>query len=370
MKETTSKEKLTRKNLVKIAFHIWRQFDDPYYTGFAAQIAYFFFMASMPTIIVLSQVLGIFDVSLDFIRVWMENHLSTNMNSFIAGFFTASSVQVTNVIMIIVALWSASGLEFSLGRLESHVITNGSYRFDFWSERFKAIPTAVISIVAIAFSLVIYVYGESIIEKFFNLSYLAKFVVALRMPIAAGLFFLMILMNYYILPRIKVPIESLLPGTIFASIGIMVVTGVYSLYIERTINYNILYGAFANIVALMLWFYLISWVLCIGMMFNKAWDEVMLRNRLTQGKLMSYLKKQDPSKKYSNYFIQPDDILHPELDSIAVRMSKRFVDGFEKEIEIKQQDIRRKKLAELEADRLYEEMTQNAERRERGFLDE
>ena len=180
----------------------------------------------------------------------------------------------------------------------------------------------------------------------------------------------MILMNYYILPRIKVPVESLLPGAIFAWIGIMIVTGVYSQYIERTVNYNILYGAFANIVALMLWFYLISWVLCIGMMFNKAWDDVMKRNRLTQSKMMSYLKVQASSKKYKNYFIQSDDILHPELDSIAVKMSKRFVDGFEKEIERKQQDVRRKKLAEMEADRLYEELTQHAERRDRGFLDE
>lgn len=370
MKEIRSKERLTKKNLVKIAFHVWRQFDDPYYTGFAAQIAYFFFMASMPTLIVLSQVLGVFDVSLDFIKVWVENHLSSNMNSFIMGLFSATSVQFTNVVMTIVALWSASGLEFSLGRLESHVLTNGSYRFEFWSERFKAIPTAIISIAAIAFSLIIYVYGENIIEKIFKFNYLAKFLVALRLPIAAGLFFLMILMNYYILPRIKVPVESLLPGAIFAWIGIMIVTGVYSQYIERTVNYNILYGAFANIVALMLWFYLISWVLCIGMMFNKAWDDVMKRNRLTQSKMMSYLKVQASSQKYKNYFIQSDDILHPELDSIAVKMSKRFVDGFEKEIERKQQDVRRKKLAEMEADRLYEELTQHAERRDRGFLDE
>lgn len=367
------KERLTKKNLIKIAFHVWRQFDDPYYTGFAAQIAYFFFMASMPTLIVLSQVLGLFDVSLDFIKVWLEENVSANTNEIVKDFFSAQSVQITNIIMTVVALWSASGLEFSLGRLESHVLTNGSYRFEFWSERLKAIPTAVVSIATIAFSLVIYVFGENLIknvlETVLHWGYLAKCLVALRLPIASGLFFLMILMNYYILPRIRVPIRSLLPGTIFAWSGIMVVTELYSVYRDR-ITYNILYGAFANIVALMLWFYLISWVLCIGMMFNKAWDDVMKRNRLTQAKMMQYLNVQKSTRGYQHYFVQSDDILHPELDSLAVKMSKRFVDGFEKEVEEKQQEIRRMQLAKRAADRMYDEMKRNIERRDRNFLDE
>ncbi len=367
------KERLTTKNMIKLAFHVWRQFDDPYYTGFAAQIAYFFFMASMPTLIVLSQVLGLFDVSLDFIKVWLENNVSEKINEFVMDLFSAQSVQITNVIMTIVALWSASGLEFSLGRLESHVLTNGSYRFEFWTERIKAIPTAVVSIVTVAFTLILYVFGENIInnilESVLHWNYLAECLLVLRLPIAAGLFFLMILMNYYILPRIKVPIRSLLPGTIFAWSGIMVVTEFYSMYRER-ISYNILYGAFANIVALMLWFYLISWVLCIGMMFNKAWDDVMKRNRLTQSKMMSYLKVQKSTSRYQHYFVQSDDILHPELDSIAVKMSKRFVEGYEEEVEAKQQEIRRKQMVERAADRMYDEMKRNIERRDREFRDE
>lgn len=187
MKNVHAKERLTKKNLLNITFHVWRQFDDPYYTGFAAQIAYFFFMASMPTLIVLSQVLGLFDVSLDFIKVWLETHVSSNVNSLVMDLFSATSVQFTNTVMVIVALWSASSLEFSLGRLESHVLTNGTYRFEFWTERMKAIPTAIISIAAIAFSLAIYVYGENIIQTIFRHSRFAEYLVALRLPIAAGL---------------------------------------------------------------------------------------------------------------------------------------------------------------------------------------
>ena len=115
MKNVHIKERLTKKNLWNITFHIWRQVGDPYYIGFAAQIAYFFFMASMPTLIVLSQVLGLFDVSLDFIKVWLETHVSSNVNSLVMDLFSATSVQFTNTVMVIVALWSASSLEFRWG---------------------------------------------------------------------------------------------------------------------------------------------------------------------------------------------------------------------------------------------------------------
>ena len=38
--EDAQKLPITWKRLLKVCFHLWRQFDDPYYAGFAAQIAY------------------------------------------------------------------------------------------------------------------------------------------------------------------------------------------------------------------------------------------------------------------------------------------------------------------------------------------
>ena len=97
--ENAKKLPLTWKRFRKVAFHLWRQFDDPYYAGFAAQIAYFFFMSSVPMLIVITQILGIFDISMDFIRIWLENHLSSEMSEFMEGLFTASSTTLSNVFL-------------------------------------------------------------------------------------------------------------------------------------------------------------------------------------------------------------------------------------------------------------------------------
>ena len=327
---------LTWKRVLKICFHLWRQFDDQYYAGFAAQIAYFFFMASVPMLIVLTQVLGIFDVSMDFIRDWLEMHLSTEMGSFLQSLFSASSTALSSFFMILLALWASSSLAFSLSRLTTYTLSYGRYRFSFFTERLKAIPIAAFSILAVAITVVGYVYGDLIARRVLQNTYIEGLISDLRTPILAGMFFIVILANYYLLPRIRVPVSAVLPGAVVATIGILIVTWLYSLYISKATNYNVLYGVFSNIVAMMLWFYLISWVLCIGMMFNKSWDIHMRRGRLTPAKIKEYLLKQygaNGEEKWNKLIIGDYDMVDRSLDSLAVRMSRKFDPGYDEKRE-------------------------------------
>jgi membrane protein len=348
--ENEKKLPLTWDRFRKICFHLWRQFDDQYYAGFAAQIAYFFFMSSVPMLIVLTQVLGIFDVSMDFIKEWLETHLSTEMGGVLLRLFSASSTALTNVVMIVLALWASSSLAFSLSRLTTYTISYGRYRFNFFTERVKAIPIAMGSILVVAATLVIYVYGELIARRVLQNTHMGNLINNLRTPVLGILFFVVILANYYLLPRIRVPVRAVLPGAVVATIGIMTVTWFYSLYISRATNYNLLYGAFSNIVAMMLWFYLISWVLCIGMMFNKSWDIHMRRGRLTPAKIKEYLIKQHGSKgeeMWNKLIIGEYDMTDRSLDSLAVKASRKFDPGYDEK--------REREIAELEEERNVKE---------------
>ena len=348
--ENEKKLPLTWDRFRKICFHLWRQFDDQYYAGFAAQIAYFFFMSSVPMLIVLTQVLGIFDVSMDFIKEWLETHLSTEMGGVLLRLFSASSTALTNVVMIVLALWASSSLAFSLSRLTTYTISYGRYRFNFFTERVKAIPIAMGSILGVAATLVIYVYGELIARRVLQNTYMGNLINNLRTPVLGILFFVVILANYYLLPRIRVPLRAVLPGAVVATIGIMIVTWFYSLYISRATSYRLLYGAFSNIVAMMLWFYLISWVLCIGMMFNKSWDIHMRRGRLTPAKIKEYLIKQHGSKgeeMWNKLIIGEYDMTDRSLDSLAVKASRKFDPGYDEK--------REREIAELEEERNVKE---------------
>ena len=359
--EDAKKLPLTWKRLLKVCFHLWRQFDDPYYAGFAAQIAYFFFMASVPMLIVMTQVLGIFDISMDFIRIWLESHLSHQMSSFMESLFSASSAALSNVVLLALALWASSSLAFSLSRLTTYTLSYGRYRFNYFSERIRAIPVAMLSILAVAATLILYVYGETIANRVFHSAFAAEMISSLKTPILGLLFFVIVLANYYLLPRIRVPVRAVLPGAIVATLGIMIATWLYSVVSARATSHNLLYGAFSSIVAMMFWFYIISWVLCIGMMFNKSWDIHMRRGRLTPAKIREYLINQYPSngvEMFNKLIIGEYDMEDRSLDSIAVRFSRKFDPGYEEKREREIRELQEERRIRLRIEKEIEDELQ------------
>lgn len=310
---------------LRLLLHVFRQFDDPYYTGVAAQIAYFFFMSSVPIIIVLTQMLGIFNISMDYITAWLDRYLTANLNSFLKGLFSASSAPLTNIVLIVSAVWASSSLAFSLSRLTSYTISDGKYKFNFFVERLKSVFTALVSIVTIALAVVVYVWGEIFAKQVFHSPLMARIIEGIKGPLLLLFFFTVILINYYLLPKIKLPFRAILPGAVFSTVGIMIMTWAYSLYISHSTTYNILYGAFTNVVVLMLWLYFISLILCVGMMFNKSWDVIMNRGRLTDEKLIEYLRdKIEPDEDIRKYFALEDDIYYSSYETLAVKLSRRL----------------------------------------------
>ena len=131
------------------------------------------------------------------------------------------------------------------------------------------------TIFTVAFSLIVVVYGPIILNLVLGKVLGAKITeaawMALRWPLAAALYFLMISYNYYVLPSIRVRYRDIVPGSVFASVGFLAVTFVYNIYTARSVNYDILYGSFSNIVVLMFWFWFIAWVMCLGVTINRVW---------------------------------------------------------------------------------------------------
>ena len=56
-----------------------RQFSDPYYQGFAAQLSFYIMLSLVPTVIMLSQILGIMDISLEFLAKWVDMYIAPSI---------------------------------------------------------------------------------------------------------------------------------------------------------------------------------------------------------------------------------------------------------------------------------------------------
>lgn len=253
-----------------------QQFRDPYYQGVAAQLAFFMFLSILPTFILLSQVLGFFSLSLSSIENWVDINVSGEGAETLRRMLNYRPSGINSVFLAFTAVWAASRVQFAMIRVTNYTLTDGVMTGEgYVKDRLRSIKTILITVFTVAFGLVALVYGPIILKLAFGKvlgTQIAEAAwMALRWPLAAAMYFLMISYNYYVLPSFKVRYRDIVPGSIFASAGFLIVTYVYNVYTQMSQNYNILYGSFSNIVVLMFWFWFISWVMCLGVTLNRVW---------------------------------------------------------------------------------------------------
>lgn len=253
-----------------------QQFQDPYYQGVAAQLAFFMFLSILPTFILLSQVLGFFSLSLSSIEQWVDINVTGAGADTLRRMLNYSPSGINSFFLAMTALWAASRVQFAMIRVTNYTLTDGTMTGEgYVKDRLRSLKTILMTIFTVAFSLIVVVYGPIILNlvlgKVLGTKITEAAWMALRWPLAAALYFLMISYNYYVLPSIRVRYRDIVPGSIFASVGFLAVTFVYNIYTTRSVNYDILYGSFSNIVVLMFWFWFIAWVMCLGVTINRVW---------------------------------------------------------------------------------------------------
>lgn len=258
----------------------FKQLQDPYYQGFAAQIAFYLLLSMVPIVLLITQILGVFDISVSSALELVEQYTGKQISSIIESMFAFSSVGYVNIVFIVIALWAGSRASFAIMRITNYTMSGGqSTGGNYFIERIRAIKTMVITVMTIVFSVVILVYGQLILQTVLDMfglegeKYINNILMWLRWLIGFALYFMMISYNYYILPSEKVKFRSVIPGSVFASIGLLLVTLLYSRYASSLADYDLLYGTLSSVVAIMMWFYFLAWVLCLGVMCNKVWDD-------------------------------------------------------------------------------------------------
>ena len=135
-----------------------------------------------------------------------------------------------------------------------------------------------IILITLVFAIIILAYGELVLNWVLDLFHLNsdliwKLLSYFRWLPGLLLYFLMVVYIYYIMPSERIEFRKILPGSLFASLGMLLVTWLYAKYISTFANYDLIYGALSSIVAILFWFYFLAWVLCLGILVNKVWSD-------------------------------------------------------------------------------------------------
>lgn len=273
------------KKLKEIIVMCYDHLGDPYYQGSAATIAYFLFLSILPIVILASQALGLFSLSIDTILKWAEINVSGEGFKLLQSLLNHRSTGTNNLILAAIAVWAASRANIYLVRLANYTFYDGAVvGKGYIRDRIRSLVTILIAIGAITISLVLLVYAPLYLEKVIKASEftnaLGEVWLAMRWLVVMGMYFLVVSLVFYFLPSWRLNYTEIIPGSIFTSIGMIVVSIGFNAYVSFSTNYDFLYGSFANAVAIIIWFWAIGWVLLLGIIFNRVWWAVRNKNKL------------------------------------------------------------------------------------------
>lgn len=100
-----------------------------------------------------------------------------------------------------------------------------------------------------------------------------------RWGVACGFILIATATVYWLIPSVKLPWHWISPGSLFATVGWIVVTQGFRLYVENFSRYNETYGALAGVVVLMVWLYLTGAVLLMGGEINSVVHQAIAKKR-------------------------------------------------------------------------------------------
>ena len=146
--------------MLKLAF---KQFQDPYYQGVAAQVAFFFMLSIVPTLILLSQLLGMLHLSLDTFMEYLDIDITPEIITRLQKMLKFESIASTNIVLLLAAIWAASRLQFTLLRVANYTLSDGKDAGTFFNDRIRSILTMILTVVAMVLVVLLLVYGQLVI---------------------------------------------------------------------------------------------------------------------------------------------------------------------------------------------------------------
>lgn len=245
-----------------------------HHTGaYAAQAAYFFVLSLIPIILLLLTMVQFTPVTRQDVMTAVTQVFPTTVEGLISSIVDQVYQQSSTIIpvTIIVALWSAGKGVLSMTSGMNLIYENTETRNYFYL-RLRASFYTVIFILAIVLSLSLSVFGNSISMFVYKhapvLTTIMDFLIRIRTLLTLVVLTLFWDLVYKYLPnrtnRSKTTMKQQLPGAVFTSCGWLLISFIFSIYLDIFTGFSSMYGSLTTIILIMLWLYVCMYVILLG----------------------------------------------------------------------------------------------------------
>jgi len=240
------------------------------------QLAFFFVLSIIPLIALLGSLAGPLNMSTDSVISFLDGVVPKTVLEMFIPIITGKSLNVSTLIFYISAFILASNGTHSM-ILASNMIYDIKNR-DYLSRRIKAIIMTIILVSLLVFTIIVPAFGDKILS--FILSFINNNLIKsnitliyniLKYPISLLFIYFNVKLLYTIAPDASIKSKYTNLGSLFTSIGWVITTEIYTIYVDVFAKYNLFYGSISNILILLLWVYILAFIFVMGMALNASY---------------------------------------------------------------------------------------------------
>lgn len=237
------------------------------------QLAFFLVMSIIPLAALIATIAAALSISTESIRVALNTTIPKQIADLLNSIIANGGINFNIILFYFSAFLLASNGTYSMINTSNEIykVTPKNY----FSRRLKAIVMIFILMGLFIFLLAVPVFGSTISKIIVQITGSTKLVIItgnilaiLKYPLILLILFINIKMMYVIAPDEEIPSKTTNKGALFTTILWVIATEIFAFYVGKFATYDVFYGSVSNIIVLLLWVYLLSYIFVFGMIIN------------------------------------------------------------------------------------------------------
>ena len=243
------------------------------------QLAFFLLLSIIPLFAVIGVVAAKLSLSAESILDAIASNVPDEVYAFIKDITSGRSININIVIFYVSTFILASNGPHSM-IIGSNLLYNIPNKGNL-NRRVKALIMTVILVILFLFVLAVPAFGDQIVKLITDVipnqkidNTVISIFNILKYPISLLIIFFFIKLLYTIAPDKTIKSRNTTVGAMLTTVGWIVSTEIYYFYVKYFAGYNLLYGSLSNLIILLLWIYLLSYIFVLGMALNATYYNI------------------------------------------------------------------------------------------------
>ncbi|MEY8662988.1 YihY/virulence factor BrkB family protein [Ligilactobacillus faecis] len=271
----------TKKRLACFRELFQKNFKRANVSSTAIVISYYTLVTIFPMIIFIGNILPLLrlevDAVLPYLETAMPKSIYATLEPLIVKFLQTGASGSVASISGLVTLWATSRGINALKQAFNQAYDVGNDQ-GVITQRLLSFLIMIFIGVMLIILFVIYSFGQLVLEHLTPLfelptDWLTTFS-QLKWPTTVLGLFLIFIILYFLVPNAKVHLKYIWPGAVVATLGWMMLTQVFSIYVRYFARSFLSYGTIGTFIVLLLWLNYSAYVIMVGVVINASLEEL------------------------------------------------------------------------------------------------